>query len=346
MNAMTRPADPPQEIDLGRFDEGWTGYDEADLDAFASVLRQVGFRPAEVNMRWDDAGIFFARALDYVKATVYGVSRPNPAVDRLVVTTQDTPAWAESVTWQIYDEVGMAKIIANYSDDLPRADVRARETSTRVHTIGDSYGYNTQEMRAAAQARSNLPVRRGVAARSAIERKHNSLRVRGDTTFGMYGLVNHPNIPTVAPVTGNHATTATGDQIVTDVSALLNAIINQSNGVHVPNVLGVDTQRRQAWSTKRTSATATSEYAIDVIQRLFPSVEIVTVQELKGAGSGATNVLFAAERAAENYWYDLPMGLVQHPPQARNLEFVVPCESRTAGIIVARPLSMAVMSGV
>lgn len=347
MNAFVHPAAEQAAqpfVSLPRFDAETWGYDSRDAESFRFVLPMIGFDPSTVNMRMDDAGIFFARALDYVKATLYAIRRPQMNGDALVPTVTDTPAYAESITWQMYDEVGMAKIIANYSDDLPRADVRGREQSVLVRTVGDSYGYNTHEMRAAAQGRSNLPTRRAVAARNFIDRKHNALKLKGDLPYGMYGLANHPNIPAVTPITGTHAT-ATGDQIVADVSALLNAIVVQSNGIHRANVLGVDPIRLQNWRTKRIVG-GRQETAIEIIQTQFPGVNIVEVPELKGAGSGATNVLFAGERDPDNYWYEMPMGIVQHPPQARGLEFVVPCESRTGGFILARPLSLASMAGV
>ena len=43
---------------------------------------------------------------------------------------------------------------------------------------------------------------------------------------------------------------------------------------------------------------------------------------------------------------EIPMPFTQYAPQARNLEFVVPCESRTAGVIVYYPLSMCIMTGI
>ena len=57
------------------------------------------------------------------------------------------------------------------------------------------------------------------------------------------------------------------------------------------------------------------------------------------------NMMFAAERDVNNYYYDQVMGFTQYPPQARNLEMVVPCEARAAGLIVVRPLAMATMGG-
>jgi hypothetical protein len=319
-----------------RFDDNWTAYDSTDLDAMRIVLPQMGFN-------FDDNGIYFARALDYVKARTYTRLLPPLSGDRLVPTSTDTPASAQSVTYSIYDSVGMAKIIANYADDLPRADVRGREVSVLVRGIGDSYGYTQQDLRSALATNSNLPGRKADAARSAVARKENSLKIVGDTDYGMYGLTNHPNIPTVAAITGSWAT-ATGDQIVADTSALLNAIINQSNGIHTPNVLAMTNQSRSYMFSKRMSGAAQT-LAGDALRAQYPDVEFVVAQELRGKGSAGTDMMVAGQRDIDNYYYDSAMEFTQHPPQARNLEFVVPCEARAAGLVVVRPLSLATMGG-
>ncbi len=319
-----------------RFDSTWVNYDAQDFDALRNALPTLG-------INFDDNGIYFARALDYVKARTYTRLLPELSGDRLVPTSTDTPASAVSVSYQVWDTVGMAKIIANYADDLPRADVRARELSVIVRGIGDSYGYTQQDIRAALATGSNLPGRKADAARQAIARKENSLKIKGDLDYGMYGLINHPNIPTVAAPTGTWST-ATGDQIVADVTALMNAVINQSSGIHMPNVIAMSNQSRSALFSKRMSGAA-QMIAGDAIRAQYPNVEFIVAQEFFGVGSAGSNVMFAAERDVDNYYYDQAMAFTQYPPQARNLEMVVPCEARAAGLIVVRPLSMATMGG-
>lgn len=319
-----------------RFDSSWVNYDQQDYDSLRTALPTLG-------VNFDDNGIYFARALDYVKARTYTRLLPEMSGDRLVPTSTDTPASAVSVTYQVYDAVGMAKIISNYADDLPRADVRARELSVVVRGIGDSYGYTQQDLRAALATGSNLPGRKADAARAAVARKENSLKIKGDLDYGMYGLTNHPNIPAVTAVTGLW-TTATGDQIVADVTALVNAVINQSSGIHTPNVLALSNQSRAALFSKRMSGAA-QMIAGEAIRAQYPNLEIVVAQEFFGAGAGGTNMAFVAERDIDNYYYDQAMPFTQYPPQARNLEMVVPCEARAAGLIVVRPLSMATMGG-
>jgi hypothetical protein len=319
-----------------RFDSSWTNYDQQDYESLRTALPTLG-------VNFDDNGIYFARALDYVKARTYTRLLPEMSGDRLVPTSTDTPASAVSVTYQVYDAVGMAKVIANYADDLPRADVRARELSVIVRGIGDSYGYSQQDLRAALASGSNLPGRKADAARAAVARKENSLKIRGDLDYGMYGLINHPNIPAVAAVTGLW-NTATGDQIVADVTALVDAVVNQSNGIHTPNVLALSNQSRAQMFSKRMSGAAQLT-AGTAIQQQYPNLEIIVAQEFFGVGAGSTNMAFAAERDIDNFYYDQAMPFTQYPPQARNLEMVVPCEARAAGLIVVRPLAMATMGG-
>ena len=51
--------------------------------------------------------------------------------------------------------------------DLPRADVKGKPTTAYVKSVGDSYGYSVQEMRASRLAGKSLDVRKAEAARYA-----------------------------------------------------------------------------------------------------------------------------------------------------------------------------------
>lgn len=68
-----------------------------------------------------------------------------------------------------YDRTGVAKIINNYATDLPRADVKGKPTTAYVKSVGDSYGYSVQEMRASRLAGKSLDVRKAEAARYAAD---------------------------------------------------------------------------------------------------------------------------------------------------------------------------------
>ena len=96
------------------------------------------------------------------------------------------PLAGETIIYKTYDTVGMAKVIANYADDLPRADVAGTEHTVRVKSIGASYGYNVQELKASAGLGTNLPTRKGEAARRSIEVKLNQIAMTGDAAYNLH----------------------------------------------------------------------------------------------------------------------------------------------------------------
>jgi len=313
-------------------------YDEDDLRAIEAEAPRLQFN--------QDNSIFFARQLDYVKARAYNRKYVELKGNLLVPVATDVPEWAETVSVKSWDTVGIAKIISNYADDLPRADVRAVERAVRVQTLGDSYGYNVNELRASQAAGTGLDVSKGLAARRAIEQKLNRIVLRGDTDFGMFGLLNHPNVALVTR-TGTAWTlgTTTGDMILADLNALYTAIINQSNGLHEPNFLALPPTQRAIASSRVVSGTM-GVTALEFFLRQHPNIRVEGVYEMKGAGTGATDVAFMYERTEENLWHDLVMPFRQLPPQARNLEFVIPCMARSAGVSVQYPLGFAKMEGI
>ena len=320
-----------------RFDENWTGYKPDDLAAIRAMAPLI-------KMRDDADSVYFARSLDYVSAKNIDVLRTQSGIDLLVPTSREIPVGAESVIYKIYDAVGMARVIGSNVDDLPRVDVRAIERSARVQTLGVSFAYTFQEMRTAAYSGSGLPTRKAAIARDVVDRKHNNLKVKGDLAFNIYGLVNHPNIPAVVPATGLWGGAATAENIVDDTIALVNTIYTQSKGNFRPTVIGMPFQLRMAAMRKRMTGSAQMT-AFAFIQQTFPSIEFVEVQELAGAGAGGNHVMIAADRNPNYYAYELVMEFTQHPPQPRNLEMVINCESQTAGVIITQPLALAKMEG-
>src|SRR5215467_8231878 len=113
-------------MQLPRFQD-YEHYDEADVLMIANspIGRLTDFRE-------DIDTIFLARQLDYVRATNYVRELPASNADRIVPDDTSIPEWAETVWQYAYDMVGMAKVISNYADDLPRADVRATQRSVGV----------------------------------------------------------------------------------------------------------------------------------------------------------------------------------------------------------------------
>lgn len=314
-------------------------YDEADLPALSQVALAAASMGGGRAMR-EDAPVFFAQQLNFVRTRLYERLTPAMRWTDMVPVSTDVPDWAETVTQRSFDVVGMAKVIANYADDLPRADVLANETVVKIKDIGDSYGYNVAEMRASEATGMALDVRKASAARKAIDVKIAQLAMIGEPVYGLFGLLNHPNIGTTTGLTGDWDNPATtGNAILADLYKLTAAIPGQSKGVHqTTRIAMADTDYNQL--SQKFVTDSGGKTVLAVYRENNPGVMLVPAVELRGAGTGGTNVLIASEFSADNYAFEMVMPFNQLPAQARNLEFVVPCLARAGGVTVTYPLAL------
>lgn len=312
-------------------------YDAGDLQAITSLSPNLEFRS-------DEDGVMTARQLDYVKTRVYEAEMPPLTGLQMVPVSTEVPEWAETYTWRMYDEVGMAKFIANYADDLPRADVKGTEQTARIKDLGDAYGYNIAELRTSNATGTNLPTRKANAARRAIDQKLNRVALIGDLDYGFYGIANHPNIGETT-ITGDWSNeTTTGSTILTDLTTLYNAVQNQSYDFHTPNTLAVTPEARTAITTKFVKESS-DKTVWQFFTEQYPGVSLISSRELAGVDSGQ-DIALMYERNVDNMSLELPMAFNQLAAQARNLELVVPCLARCGGVTLYYPLSITKAVGV
>ena len=74
-----------------------------------------------------NASVFFARELESIESRLYDFKKRELKYRELIPVSNRDSAGAETITYRMFDKVGMAQIIANWSDDLPRADVFGKE---------------------------------------------------------------------------------------------------------------------------------------------------------------------------------------------------------------------------
>ncbi len=308
-------------------------------------------RAIESSGRFDaNESMFFARQLEAIKAQTYDVKRANLNALQLMPVSTDVPEGATTITYRQYDTVGMAKVIANYANDLPRADVTGKEFTSNIRSIGNAFGYNTQEIRSAIFAGVNLPARKAMAATRAHQEKINALAFTGDADHGLPGLISNTNVPEVtllADGTGSSKTFAskTADKIVRDVNALVNKIISQSKGVHRATEVWMPVEQYALIATTQNS-TASDTTILQFLQQVHPGVTFRQVVELDGAGASGADRMYAIENSRDNWAIEIPMMMKMYSPQQKGLEFEVPVESRFGGVIIEYPLSMCFSDGI
>lgn len=314
-------------------------YDEMDLRA----IQNTGRFDANESM-------FFARQLEYVKSKTYDVKRATlNAFQRMPISTE-TPEGATTITYRQYDSVGMAKVIANYANDLPRADVTGKEFTSVIKSIGNAYGYNVQEIRSALFAGVNLSGKKAMSATRAHQEKINALAFAGDADNALPGLISNANIPEVtiaADGAGASKTfaTKTADLIVRDINSVINKVTTQSKGIHRANEVWMPIEQYTLIATMQNSV-ASDKTVLAYLKEANPGVEFYPIIELDGAGASGVDRMYALENSIDNWQLELPMMIRQYTPQQQGLEFVVPVESRFAGVIIEYPLAFAFCDGV
>ncbi len=339
-----------------------TQYDKRDAQALMQSAIPGAIMASE-GTRFDsaeDASVFFARELDYVKTRSYDVLYPEfTALNKFPVTSEADPG-AETVTYYTYEKQGVAKVISNYADDLPRADVNGKPSTAFVKSIGDSYGYSAQEMRASRLAGKSLDARKAEAARYAIDNATNIIAWKGDPDNNLLGVLSTAqNIPLYSLPNGasGHANwrAKTADEILADVSGMQMQVAETTNNVERPDTLCVPADVYMDISTRRIPDTGITVLAF-ILDHAPYIKEVISAAEL-GAKNVDTNPYAAADNSGAGVAFlftnderklalENPMPFYQYTLQARNLESVIPCEARTAGVIVYYPMSALIAVGV
>lgn len=308
----------------------------------------------------DEASVFFARELDYVKAQSYDVEYPELTALTLFPVTSEADEGAESIGYNTYDRTGVAKIIANYSTDLPRADVIGKQTFAAIKSLGASYGYSMQEMRASRLDNTSLDVRKAESARYSIDALINKIAWSGDAENGLMGVLSKgQSIPLYAVEAGRESAKTswlekTADEILDDINGMAKQVSKVTKDVERPDTLCVPSDVFMHISTKRIPDTSVTilKYLLDnspYIKNIVSTSELnsdsVDTNPYAAAEDGA-GVAFLFKNDEKKLSLENPMPFIQYPLQVKNLETIILCEARTAGVIVYYPFSCLIAVGV
>jgi hypothetical protein len=293
----------------------------------------------------------FLRSAEHIMAQTYDVEYPeNRALMYIPVNSEAGPG-AEVITYRQFDSVGMALVVNSYAKDFPRVDVRGKEFSQKVHSLGNSYGYNVQEIRRADMEGVPLDAMRGASAKEAHMQKQNRIAMFGDNDTGMKGLIYHPNVTKSAAVTGTWSS-ASSDQILGDVQELINAVRVLTKDVEYIDTVLLPLASYSKLATKPYSTTVPT-FLLTILKEGNPGVSFYGMHELgalavnpRTGGAGPVNAMIGYRRDPRKLFLATPVPFEQFAPQAENMDWTIPCHSRFAGLIVPKPLSIHVVDGI
>lgn len=294
---------------------------------------------------------FFLRELEYVKKKTYDKKYKKIRYPDLLPVSTEADAEAAQITYQKFTKVGLSKVIAFYADDAPNVDVYGEEVTVKVKRVGNSFGYDRQEVKQSLKTGKRLNQRKAATARLATEQKLNRIAWTGDAAHNIQGFIDYPGITEytvpVGASTSKLWSTKTPDEIIADLAGIVtDGIIDPTNGVGVPDTIILPIAQYELIANTRVTD-GDSNTILNFFLDNNPHIkQIEWLTELKGAGAGGTDRYMAYSKDPNNVTFELTQPFTFLPPEARNYGFKVLTETFTAGVIVYFPLEVAYGDGI
>lgn len=336
--------------ELGRFDA-------AEVDRVYSAL--VVHRATVYGEDRLDANetAVLANQLEFLRARTADIERPALKARRLVPVTSEVDPGAETWAYTQWDRIGMAKIVANYADDIPKVGTFAKKFVHPVETLALGYGWSWLDLQRAARAAVPLRTRLASGVRDGFEQRIEIIAAIGITDTGVPGLLNNANVPLIsaaAPGTGSNTTWGGPDktplEIVDDLLAMENAVIKNTKGTRTPDTLVLPLDKLRYITQKSIYATAPSDPR-DTILKTFldkstgvTDVEWWSFADTASTAKGPRALMYQRDPIVVHL--EIPLEQQELPPQAKNLSLEINSVGRIAGVAWEYPLAGVYMDGI
>lgn len=299
-----------------------------------------------------DESVFFLRELEHIKSKSYDLKYASLKARNVIPVSFEAGSAAESITYEQWEQAGIAKIVSNYGTDFPRADVKAKQFTSTIKSLGASYGYNVQEIRVAQSKGKPLNQRKANAARRSIAQQENSIAYVGDADAGLQGWLTNANIPDVALANDGTAASTTllsklPDQQIRDLNLIANNVIENSLGIEEPDTMLLPLEiYTSLMSNPRSNNSDTTVLNYFLTNNAFIQ-DIDWLNELSASnGFVGSDTAIAYRRDADAFTMEIPQEYETFPPQEKGMEFVVNVHERVGGVIIYYPLSQAICDDV
>lgn len=311
----------------------------------AMALASQGMRVRANNDNGQNAR-FYDTQMQLVVKKAYERKYPRLAYSSIfTVENQRNGQLIDSIEFQMNDAVGMASIIADFSDDLPAVSTTVSKQRIGVEYIGNKFSYGYFEVQKARAVGTDLRGLSVTASFRAHQEKHNAIAFGVDeeaTDAGLPGLLNNPNIPVGNMLAGAWAT-ATAEKITFDMNDALHTVDVNSGGHYRPNKILMAPQLRSYLEGLR--FTNGESLLINFVKNstYIASVDdIVSVPELAGAGPTGRDLMVAYDtgEGGENFVYHNPYITDVLDTLQDGLSYKTPVVGSVAGLEVRAPLAI------
>ena len=305
---------------------------DAEQAKITAHLEQMGVDKA------DAAGIWTVSQLTAALNRAYEKEYAENSVVNIFPVTNEIPGHAKYFEYPEFDGVGIAQIIADYSDDLPLVDAFMTEKQGKVFRFGNAFLISTDEIKAGAATGQSLSTRKQALAFEAHDNLLDKLVWSGSTPHGILSVFDHPNINNVVAGTWNSAAAA-----MTDITALIDAIETSTNGTHTATdiLLPASARRLMQELVPNTSISYAQLFATN-----NSGINLRYLQFLDNYDGAGGKAALAFEKNPLNLSIEIPEATNVLPGQVKDLHIKYPVTSKTTGLILYRPLTVAAMKGI
>lgn len=286
----------------------------------------------------------------HVEAGVYAMRFPSIRYPGLIPVDNSAPEWIKTVDYYSMDISGKAGWTADRAKDLNMVGTELGKASSSVFMADIGYDYGLEEVNQASMLGMNLPGEKAAAARMIYERTVDNIAFTGDEEKGWKGLFNHAAVTADSAPTGDWAT-ATEDQILADINAVITGVFTATNEIAISDTLILPSVKYQFIASKRLGDTGMT--ILEFIQKAN-SYTAETGQPLNSrssrglntAGAGGTSRMVAYRNSSEVLKMHIPMRHRFLPVQIDGLTYQVPGIFRLGGLDIRLPKEVRYSDGI
>lgn len=309
------------------------------LDAFEQNAIKVAMQGMGIDANKLDAhGIWTVNQLTQLLNRQYEQAYPQTGVLELFPVTTELSPVTKNFEWLEFDGVTSAKIIADYTDDLPTVEAMATEKTGKVFRLGNAWFISIDEIKAGQALGSSLSDRKASLAREGHETLVNDLVFKGSAPHNIVSVFDQPNINRLTS-----ASWTTPEIAFSELQDLIDTIEDVTLGRHHVTNIVIPPSKRRLLTQKMPDVT---ESYLAWFKENYPNVTITAIAELEDIDGAGTKGVLAYEKDPMNMSIEIPERFNMLPMQPKDLHFKVPCTSKCTGLIVYRPLTIAILSGV
>lgn len=309
------------------------------LDAFEQNAIKVAMQGMGIDVNKLDAhGIWTVNQLTQLLNRQYEHAYPQTGVLELFPVTTELSPVTKNFEWLEFDGVTSAKIIADYTDDLPTVEAMASEKTGKVFRLGNAWFISIDEIKAGQALGSSLSDRKASLAREGHETLVNDLVFKGSAPHNIVSVFDQPNINRLTS-----ASWTTPEIAFSELQDLIDTIEDVTLGRHHVTNIVIPPSKRRLLTQKMPDVT---ESYLAWFKENYPNVTITAIAELEDIDGSGTKGVLAYEKDPMNMSIEIPERFNMLPMQPKDLHFKVPCTSKCTGLIVYRPLTIAILSGV